>query len=299
METNATRTLTGDAHNREIEVRIGAELLSIGIPPRPTILARIENEMRKDEPDFKLLANIISTDVGLSASVIKVANSAYFGVGRRVRSILDALLVLGLKLTVATIAGIALKRAFPNVQNLERFWDASSRIANVSGWLAWRLKNRVRLRSEEAYTFGLFRDCGLPLLIMHVPEYRRIAAQAEQERERDFTACEDEQISINHAIIGAELAEDWMLPPDFCAGIRHHHAASAIVGDIAAGIPENASRFIALTMLAQHLIQRHTSLFPDQEWEKLGENSLDLLQLSPEEVAELAAEAEDVVKATP
>jgi HD-like signal output (HDOD) protein len=184
------------------------------------------------------------------------------------------------------------------MQNLERFWDASSRLANVSGWLAWRLKNRVRLGSEDAYTFGLFRDCGMALLIMHVPEYRQIVAQAEQERELAFTAGEDERLSINHAIIGAELAEDWMLPADFCEGIRHHHAASAIVGDIAASIPENASRFIALTMLAQHLIQRYTDLFPDQEWEKLGENSLNLLQLTPEEITELAAEAEDVVKRT-
>jgi HD-like signal output (HDOD) protein len=208
------------------------------------------------------------------------------------------LLVLGLKLTVTTIAGIALQRAFPNVPNLDRFWDASSRMARVSGWLAQRLKGRVRFRAEDAYTFGLFRDCGMPVLMIPFPEYRNILKQAESDKERLFTAIEDELLSINHAIVGAELAEDWMLPAEICEAIRYHHYAPAIDGDVAAIIPENASRYIALTMLAQHLIQRYTDLYPDQEWNKLGPASLALLQVTPEELAELEADAGEVVNAT-
>jgi HD-like signal output (HDOD) protein len=298
MEIKITPPASGQTQHQDIESRIGAELRDIGIPPRPTILARIETEMRKDEPDFKLLADIISSDMGLAASVIKVSNSAYFGVGRRVRTILEALLILGLKLTVTTIAGIALQRAFPNVPNLDRFWEASSRMARVSGWLAQRLKGRVGFRSEDAYTFGLFRDCGMPVLMIPFPEYRQILHAAESDHERLFTAIEDEQLSINHAIVGAELAEDWMLPADICEGIRYHHYGPAINGDVAGIIPPNASHFIALTMVAQHLIQRYTDLYPDQEWHKLGSASLSLLQIQPKELAELATDAEEVVNAT-
>lgn len=96
-------------------MRIGTEIRNIGIPPRPAILSRIEGEMRKDEPDFRLLAEIIGSDVGLAASVTKVANSSFFGFGRRVRSIPESLLVLGLKMTVHTIAGIALQKTFPRI----------------------------------------------------------------------------------------------------------------------------------------------------------------------------------------
>lgn len=298
MESNATKPVTGNPQPQDIESRIGAELRDIGIPPRPTILARIENEMRKDEPDFKLLADIISTDMGLAASVIKVSNSAYFGVGRRVRTILEALLVLGLKLTVTTIAGISIQRAFPNLPNLDRFWEASSCMARVCGWLAQRLRGRVKFRSEDAYTFGLFRDCGIPVLMVPFPEYREILKQAEADGMRLFTAIEDESLSINHAIVGAELAEDWMLPAEISEGIRYHHYGPAIDGDVAAIIPENASRYIALTLVAQHLIQCYTDLYPDQEWGKLGATSLALLQIAPEELAVLEADAEGVVKAS-
>ena len=298
METKTKTPPRGQTQHQDIESRIGAELRDIGIPPRPAILTRIEAEMRKDEPDFKLLADIISSDMGLAASVIKVSNSAYFGVGRRVRTILEALFILGLKLTVTTIAGIALQRAFPNVPNLDRFWEASSRMARVSGWLTQRLKGRVGFRPEDAYTFGLFRDCGMPVLMIPFSEYRQILHAAESDRERLFTDIEDEQLSINHAIVGAELAEDWMLPVDICEGIRHHHDISAISGNMVGKVPENASRYIALTMVAQHLIQRYTDLYPDQEWHKLGPASLSLLQIQPKELAELATEAEEVVNAT-
>lgn len=298
MESNATKPVTGNPQPQDIESRIGAELRDIGIPPRPTILARIENEMRKDEPDFKLLADIISTDMGLAASVIKVSNSAYFGVGRRVRTILEALLVLGLKLTVTTIAGISIQRAFPNLPNLDRFWEASSCMARVCGWLAQRLRGRVKFRSEDAYTFGLFRDCGIPVLMVPFPEYREILKQAEADGMCLFTAIEDASLSINHAIVGAELAEDWMLPAEISEGIRYHHYGPAIDGDVAAIIPENASRYIALTLVAQHLIQCYTDLYPDQEWGKLGATSLALLQITPEELAVLEADAEGVVKAS-
>jgi len=298
MDINATKPAETNPQKQDIESRIGTVLRDIGIPPRPTILARIENEMRKDEPDFKLLADIISSDMGLAASIVKVANSAYFGVGRRVRSILEALLVLGLKLTVTTIAGISLQRAFPNLPNLDRFWEASSRMARVSGWLAQRLKKRVGFRMEDAYTFGLFRDCGMPVLMIPFPEYRDILKQAEADKERLFTTIEDELLALNHAIIGAEFAEDWMLPAEICEGIRYHHYVPAIDGDVAAMIPENASRYIALTMVAQHLIQRYTDLYPDQEWEKLGAASLRVLQITPEELASLETDAEEVVNAT-
>ena len=79
-----------------IETRMKIEIRDIGIPPRPTILAQIEAETAKDEPDFIFLAKLLGKDVGLSAGMIKVANSPYFSLGKKVPTIQEALLVLGL-----------------------------------------------------------------------------------------------------------------------------------------------------------------------------------------------------------
>src|SRR5512135_80564 len=82
--------------DEEAKTQVGTSILqeirTIGIPPRPTILTQIEAEMRKDEPNFKHLAALIGADVGLAASLIKVANSPYYGFSKKVRSVSEALM---------------------------------------------------------------------------------------------------------------------------------------------------------------------------------------------------------------
>src|SRR5574343_1761517 len=128
----ASQKTPGTSQNSSVdtvETRMKIAVRDIGIPPRPTILSQLEQEAAKDEPDFLYLANLLSHDVGLSAGMTKVANSPFFSFGKKVPTIQEALLVLGLKLVVKTIAGLALQQAFKHVPNMERFWDASAATA--------------------------------------------------------------------------------------------------------------------------------------------------------------------------
>lgn len=271
------------------------EVRDIGIPPRPAILDRINSEMQKDEPDFKQLAEIVGSDVGLAASVIKVANSPYFGFGKKVRSVQEALLVLGLKVIVRTIAGLALQRTFPHVPSLERFWDASACTARVSGWLAQNLNGRAKVRADDAYTFGLFRDCGVPVLMIPFPEYQGVLKTANAEATASFTAVEDQALSINHAIVGAELAEDWLLPEEIHTAIRHHHDAG-VIEDGAAAVAPTPRRLIAVSQTAEYLIHRHTGLNRTREWDKLGPACMGLLELDEEDLDRLFQDSHAAVK---
>jgi HD-like signal output (HDOD) protein len=281
----------------EIETRIGVELRNIGIPPRPAILSRIDAELHKDQPDFNMLADVISSDVGLAASVIKVSNSPYFGFNGKVRSVMEALLVLGLKVTVHTIAGIALQRTFPRIPSLERFWDSTARTARVCGWLAVRFKGRTKLRPDDAYTFGLFRDCGIPLLMIPFPEYPEILRQANNETERLFTAVEDERLSINHALIGSEMAEEWRLPAEIHDAIRHHHDVAALTGALAGSLNLKTREFIAIAQIGEYLIQQCTGQNRTQEWGKLGEAAMQQFDVSSAELDALVGESREVITA--
>ena len=89
------------ASDNRIDTLLENSLKDIGIPPRPVILERISSEMQKDEPDFNRLTNIISADVGLGASLIKTANSPFFGLRQPVRSVYSALSILGLKASIS------------------------------------------------------------------------------------------------------------------------------------------------------------------------------------------------------
>lgn len=253
-------------------------ILNIDIPPCPAILQRFMDEANKEEPDYKRLANIISTDVSLSAGLIKTANSPFFGIRQRVRSANEALAILGLKISTQAVAGIILRNSFPNTQNLERFWDASTRIAQLSGWLALHLETQG-LHAEDAYTYGLFRDCGIPVLLRRFPNYERVLAAANQDAKRGFCKVEETTLPTNHAMVGCMLAQSWWLPEEICLAISNHHDLAGLESANST-LPVLSRQLIATAQLAEHIVQHLLELSITQEWPKLGMACLKLLNIS-------------------
>jgi HD-like signal output (HDOD) protein len=264
-------------------------LLDVGIPPCPVVLDRFMAEVRKDEPDYTRLASIIGSDVSLSAGLIKTANSPYFGVRQRVRSVNEALTILGLNTASRAVAGIILRKTFPNVPNLERFWDASARVARLSGWLAQQLEIRG-LRAEDAYTFGLFRDCGIPVLLGRFPGYQAVLDRANHDAQVSFTEIEEEAIPTNHAMVGCILAQSWWLPEEICRAIRSHHDLRSLT-QASSDLPMLSRRLIAVAQLAEHILQHQLGLSQTQEWCKLGEACLQLLDMDEARLEALYVEA--------
>lgn len=235
--------------------------------------------MQRGEPDFKRISELISADVSLAAALLKVANSPVFGLGRRVRNIPDALLILGLKMTVETIAGIALQNIFSDVPSLERFWDSSAKVAHISRWLTRQLKASVSVHPDDAFTFGIFRDCGIPVIMRPFPEYVEVLQRANAEQVRPFTEVEDEALTINHAVFGSELAEEWCLPEETMLAIRMHHDHGALALSASHTLPQAARELIAIAQLAEYMVQLKTGKSKTSEWSKMGSATLLLLGL--------------------
>lgn len=273
----------------DVQRRMEQSILDLGIPPCPEILTRFMAEIGKNEPDYKLLEILISSDVSISAGLIKTANSSYFGLHKHVRSGAMALMVLGLRTASQAIAGIILRNAFPHVQKLERFWDSSTRISHLSGRLAQRLR-LPGLSAEDACTFGLFSNCGIPVLLGRFPHYRALLEKANCEPSASFTQIEELELPTNHAMVGCLLAQNWWLPEEICLAIRNHHEIAALDID-QPSIPPLSRRLIATAQLAEHLLQRHLGLSQSLEWNKLGEACLKILKLTPESLEAIYQDA--------
>ena len=284
--TNPDVSTTG---SDKLVLALTDELVTIGIPPRPTILQSIEREMRKDQPDFSTLEVVISLDVGVAASLLKIANSPFFGVSSaHVNTVKDALQILGLKVVSTAIAGLSLRKAFATVPNLERFWDASACVAQISAWLTLQVRCSDRtVRPEEVYTLGLFRDVGIPVLLSNFSNYTDILKLANSEAVQAFTDMEDLELGVNHALIGAKLAEEWEMSSEYRDAIEFHHDRSMIEGVGATTIPKVSRYFIAISQLAEHFHQRATHQSHTLEWDKLGAACLDVLHISQERQTEL------------
>ena len=162
--------------------------------------------------------------------------------------------MLGLKLVVNTVAGLSLQQAFKHVPNMERFWDASAATAEISAML-------VKSRSATASAFARKTRIPSPCSRLRHPDAddslpgipRHPDPCASQETSLSFTDIEDQAISLNHAMVGAELAEDWLLPAKPAWPFRHHHDIAALNGKL--DIPLRSRRLIAVAQLAEHLIQ--------------------------------------------
>ena len=272
----------------------------IGIPPRPAILDHIDAEMHKDEPDTMHLARLISSDVALAAGLIATANSPYFGFRRRVRSVRETLMMLGLDVASRAVAGLVLRKLFPSSLVLERFWDASACIARLSGWLAQHPEHGIRIRADDAYTFGLFRDCGIPVMMRRFPGYHDVLKTANEATNLDFTAVEELDCPTNHVVVGSLLAQSWRLPDETCLAIRYHHDYRALREQGSSfTLPIGTLGLIATIQLAEHLFQHHTGLSQTQEWIKAGVVCLQLLDVSAERLDWLYEESGPIVANNP
>ncbi len=265
----------------------------VGIPPRPRILDRIADEMARPDPNFRYLGRVISTDVSLSAGLIKTANSSFFGFHGRVSSPSQALMMLGLEVASRAVAGISLRNVFLVDRRVDGLLHSSARIAALSGWLT-RIVCDGRLRADEAYTFGLFRDCGIPVMLTRFPAYEQVLARANGDAFQLFTQVEQQglaEMPIDHALVGYLLAKSWWLPQEICLGIRHHHEILAIDS----GLPLTSRYLIAIGQIAEHVLQHVTEEPHTREWSKLGASCLRLLDFTEEELESRYEDAEEVL----
>lgn len=272
-----------------VESVLEHHIQDIDIPPRPAILADVQAEMAHDDPDFHRLESLISADVALAAGLVKTVNSPFFGLNRRASTVHDALMMLGLATTCRAVAAFSLKRAFPDSGHFERFWDSSAKVAGLSGWLTKRMGS-LKIRADEAYTYGLFRDCGVVILMRRFSCYQATLKAANSELEASFTDVERRHLPTDHTVIGRLMAQNWWLPDVLCEAIRCHHDKSYLEGPDT--VLNRASRqLIAVSQLAEYLLQKTTGAAQTCEWQKLGSACMNVLDLSASDLTTLQAEA--------
>ena len=267
---------------------VEALIKSIRIPPRPSLLADLQAELASDDPSPATIARIISSDVGMSGALLKLANSPFFGSARKAKSIEQAILFLGINQVASLMTGLLARQSIAtDHQALATFWDISMRRAQAMVFLSRKLRIG---EPDVAHTFGLFCDTGVPLLIDRFPDYAATFELAAHDTERPFTALEDERHSTNHAAIGSLLARNWGLSTDVAWAILHHQD----YGVLEDGATADAVRsLVALSLLAESAIQKYQGHAGSVEWDKGGARACAYLGLGADDITDLLDELHD------
>ncbi len=260
-------------------------LRGVDIPPCPAVLTRLQKESASPNASLSVIATIIGEDVALSASVLKVANSTAFGLSRKVSTVQQALPVLGMRAVSSLVAGIVLKNSLSaaNSPRLDRFWDSTTRVAQLCSRLTREFRG---VPADLAYTFGLFHDCGIAVLMRRIPDYRETLQLANNSGDRSFTDIEDERHATNHAVLGYLLTRNWGLSEDICNATLLHHDLS-IFEAAADATAAKARTLVSLAALAAYYVNSYQRLAEDSTWQRartvvtthLGINDNDLFDL--------------------
>lgn len=196
------------------------------IEPLPQVAMRVVELAAREDVVPSELVEVIQTDSGLTAKVLKLCNSAYYGFQREIASLPEAGNLLG----VSTLSNLVLTsctgRYFRDYGGTGgdaslRLWEASVANAFATSFLA----ARTRLDKSRAYTLGLVENLGQLVLRRYFVE-RDAQIAAEVERGTPLLAAEAIACGLDHAEIGAHLASRWNFPDLLVDSIQHHHTPS-------------------------------------------------------------------------
>ena len=200
----------------------------IQLPALPTVAMEVVEMVDNPRTTASRLGRVISSDQALTAKVLKIANSPFYGFPRKISTIEFAIIILGydaLKEIVISISLIsALQKRSDEHFDAQAFWEH----AITTGVLARRLSRDLGYRvSGEVFVGGLLHDIGISILHRYFRnEYRRIVDIA-REGTLSFREAEESVLGVTHAEVGGWLAERWNLPAQLVDAILHHHTPSS------------------------------------------------------------------------
>lgn len=231
-------------------------LQSVDIPACPAMLVEVLTEAQKDTPDVRKLAKHIANDLGLSAATLKLANSALFRGGSTVSTVRKAVDRLGVQNLVSVVVSAALRNNLNGLPSafVDRFWIRTSTLAMFASLVARR---QYGISPDAAYTYAMFHDAGIPLMMKRFPEYGQVVAQCQKLGQLAVMA-EADYFPCSHAIVGSLLTRNWGLPPSVGQAIRFHHDSDVYeLPD--STLPGHSVSLIAIVHIAEHLLCDLTS----------------------------------------
>ncbi|MDR1658094.1 MAG: HDOD domain-containing protein [Deltaproteobacteria bacterium] len=188
------------------------------LPTVPGIVAKISRMVENPETSAAEVGRLISQDQVLSAKVLRMANSAFFGMSRKISSISQALVILGFEV----VKGLVLTSSvFDMIQkSMAGLWEHSIGCAAASGAVATLLG---RDDAEEILVAGLLHDLGKVVLALNLPEEMNLVREKVKNGKVLFYEAENEVLDFDHSELGQWLAEHWNLPESLAEPMRLHH----------------------------------------------------------------------------
>lgn len=203
------------------------------IPSLPSLYAEITEELHSPNASIQKVGQIVSKDMGMTAKILQLVNSAFFGLRRHVSSPAQAVSLLGLDTIKALVLSVHIFTQFDSqkatVLSLERLW----RHGFLTGILAKAIAREEKLKQilvDDSFMAGLLHDLGKPILAINFPEQYREIQRVAKEKNLSLSEAESGIMCATHSEMGAYLAGLWGLPDPIVEGLAFHHYPAKCLG---------------------------------------------------------------------
>lgn len=246
----------------------------------PTIYLRLNDEINRSDSSLRTVGEIISEDANLSARLLRLVNSAFYGFPRRIETVSEAVFLVGGRqvrdLALVTTLMDTFSGIDPRLVDGEKFWLHSLACGTGCKLIAALLGKQDL---ERFFLSGVMHDIGRIVLFSSIPIQSEVLLRRAVTEQRSLTDIEHEVFGYTHALVGQALAERWRLPAYLQEVIRYHHTPekAQVFPDIA-GVVHVADVLTHSLMLGSSG-EPFVPVLNHATWDRLGISKYQLPQL--------------------
>ncbi len=203
------------------------------LPPMPDILHKARTIIADPNSSFKNLEKLIINDQAFAVKVLKIANSAYYGRVKKVSSIQEATVIIGMKnlselITIASASSLFKKALIGYELTAQALWRHSIGVAVGAKIIAGKKYTDL---ANDAFSAGLIHDVGKLILDEYVYERKEVFREFMYDSQLTFLEAEKEILGFEHAEIAAKVCKKWNFPKSITVAIRYHHQPSRLLSN--------------------------------------------------------------------
>lgn len=195
------------------------------LPSLPEAYIRVTELLEDEDSTAYQIGDAVQTDPAINSRILKLINSAYFGLRNPVTSISQAVTLLGRDNLQQVLVGSVLSQAFKDFEiddfPLRDFWQHCIKTAIIARQLA--MQNARIIDHEAFFTAGLLHDIGWLVIAKVNPGAYRVVSDIASSEKRDVMEVEREKLGITHVDVGVALLGNWRIPRLIVECVRSHH----------------------------------------------------------------------------
>ncbi len=198
------------------------------LPAMPQVVIKAREIMADMDSGIKDVVKVLETDQAITTKILKVANSAYYGMSGKISTIQHASVVLGYKTIGELITLAASSSLLDKILNgyglgSGALWRHSLSVAIGSRIIGQRKNPGL---AETSFSAGLIHDAGKLVLNQYVKERKEMFEEIMEHGQETFMSAEEQIFGFNHAEIGYDVCNHWKIPEDIAIAVKYHHTPS-------------------------------------------------------------------------